>query len=137
MGAVEIVDAPAVNVTGPSRELNRFSEGGVVTVGTNVVPGGGDDRNLTQIGLLRGSNRVGYGNSSPLPIDKYNSYFTFPNFLLGEMLYMSLDAFGRPRPPVTYVNRPFVDSSSKNDMEFWVKNHGEKDASFPYDKDGC
>ena len=135
VGAVEIVDAPAVNVTGPSRELNRFSEGGVVTVGTNVVPGGGDDRNLTQIGLLRGSNRVGYGNSSPLPIDKYNSYFTFPNFLLGEMLYMSLDAFGRPRPPVTYVNRPFVDSSSKNDMEFWVKNHGEKDASFPYDKE--
>jgi hypothetical protein len=134
-GAVEIVDAPAANVTGPSRELNRFSDGGVVT-GTNVVPGGGDDINLTQIGLLRGSNRVGLGNSSPLPIDKYNSYFTFPNFLLGEMLFMSLDpTTGRPRPPVTYVNRPFIGSNSKNDMEFWVKNYGEQDASFPYDKE--
>lgn len=135
--AVEVVDAaPGANVTGPSREPNRFSDGGVVVTGTNVVPGGGDDRNLTQIGLLRGSNRVGLGNSTPLPIDKYNSYFTFPNFLLGEMLYTSLDpTTGRPRTPVIFVNRPFIGSNSKNDMEFWVKNYGEQDASFPYDKE--
>lgn len=137
MGAVEIVNAPAPGaiVTGPSRAVNRFSNGGELTAGTNVFPGGKDYRNLTQIGMLRGSNSFRLGNSSPLPIDKYNSYFTFPNFLLGNMLYMSLDAFGRPRNPATYVFRPFVDSSSQNDMEFWVKNYDTGDASFPYDQE--
>jgi len=132
---LQIVNAPAPNATGPSREVNRFSAGGIVTQNTtNVFPGGKDDANLEVIGQLRGSNSVGFGNSTPLSTEKYNSYFTFPNFLLGEMLYMSPDPNGRPRPPATYVFRPFVDSSSQNDMEFWVKNYETGDASFPYDK---
>jgi len=132
---LQIVNAPAPNATGPSREVNRFSAGGIVIPNTNVFPGGKDDANLEVIGQLRGSNKVGFGNSTPLSTEKYNSYFTFPNFLLGEMLYMSPDPNGgRPRPPATYVFRPFVDSSSQNDMEFWVKNYETADASFPYDK---
>jgi hypothetical protein len=91
---------------------------------TNVYPGGKDYMNLEKIGQRKS------GFISPkLP---YNTYFTFPNFLLGEMLYMSMDPNGKSYPPATFVFRLFT--SSRNDLEFWVKNYGTGDGSFPYDK---
>ena len=120
-------------IAGPSIRVNRFGQNGAVLPNTDVVPGGGDEINLTAIGMLRGSNMWGKGNSTPFTADIYNSYFTFPNFLLGEMLYMSTPPTGTVRSKEIYVHRLFP-NTSKDYLEFWVKHHGENDGSFPYDK---
>ena len=132
-GQVDIVNpVPGINVgTGPSTQVNRFTkDGGVITTGTNVYPGGKDYTNLAYIGQLRDTIVMGFFNKH-----NFNSYFTFPNFLLGEMLYMSINPkTGVIYTQATHVFRLFSDSSSQNELEFWVKHYGTGDGSFPYDK---
>jgi hypothetical protein len=107
---------------GPSTDKYRFNENGT-TNPSFVIPRSIDARNLEEVA----SNlpKLSYGRGVDMKVLK--TRYTFPNFLLGEMLYKSEGA-----PESTEVFRPYqiIDD---NYREFWVKIYGTG-FYFPYNK---
>jgi len=106
-------------ILGPSDSLDKFNANGVVVTGASpqVFPGGYDFNNLTQVAVNSEKKMMG-----GVDIAKLNTKFSFPNFLLGEMLYKTPGA-----KEATGVFKMFNDKSS---MEFWIKNY--PGMFFPY-----
>jgi hypothetical protein len=106
-------------VLGPSTSLHKFGNGGVVITGASpdVFPGGYDNNNLTQVSANGEKKLVG-----GVDIDKLNTKCSFPNFLLGEMLYKTPGA-----KEAVGVHKMY-----SGDIEFWIKTY--PGIFFPYDE---
>lgn len=107
-------------ILGPSDIGQKFGNGGVVVVGASpsVFPGGYDFNNLTQVYANSEKKMIGGVDSGIL-----NTKYSFPNFLLGEMLYKAPGA-----KEATGVCKMFKGEGA---MEFWIKNY--PGIYFPYD----
>jgi hypothetical protein len=106
---------------GPSINPYRFNKNGI-TDPSFVIPRSIDAFNLAEVASK--SPKTMFGK---VDIKVLKTRYTFPNFLLGEMLYQSEGV-----PESTEVFRPYppIDDNYK---EFWVKVYGTG-FYFPYDK---
>ena len=122
---------PGTINTQVSTASNRFLDGGAVD--TTVVLGDLDRANLEQISLNSSTERVPgkRWGTNPVTYKQLNTRYTFPNFLLGEMLYKTHGKGG----PDFKVYRPYKGDLSPDNLEFWAMNYEDTEGEFfPYDK---
>lgn len=122
---------------GPSFSRENFNSNGNINI-NKVCSGGIDFKNLQQLALdLRTPNRMVEGYS--YDFKKLQTRFSFPNFLLGDMLHID------PRRKLTdplQVLRPYAETGTDDEAELVLKLYSgstgtadEKSWHFPYDKD--
>ena len=127
-------DEIGVTKYGPSFSRNNFKSDG--TIDSNIViPGGIDYKNL-QVMALNARTKNRFSGYSP-DFKKLKTQFSFPNFLLGEMLHK---VTGAEVVKVTdqQVYRPYADTGTDDEAELVVKIFlvdGTSTIDFPYDKD--
>jgi hypothetical protein len=125
-------DVAGTIITEVSTAPNRFLDGGAVD--PTVVLGDKDRANLEQISLNSSTERVPGRNfgTNPVTYKDLNKRYTFPNFLLGEMLYKTR---GKGLGPDFKVYRPYKGDLSPDNLEFWAMNYEDPESEyFPYDK---
>ena len=132
MPTVYFSDTAGTIVAEVSRAPNRFLDGGALN--PTVVLGDLDRANLEQISLNSSTERVPgkhYG-TNPVTYKHLNTRYTFPNFLLGEMLYKT---HGKGLGKDFKVYRPYKGDLSPDNLEFWAMNYEDTEGEFfPYDK---
>uniref|UniRef100_A0A6C0I276 Uncharacterized protein n=1 Tax=viral metagenome TaxID=1070528 RepID=A0A6C0I276_9ZZZZ len=107
-------------VLGPSGSLNKFDVNGVLVTGASpyVYAGSYDYNNLTQVAISNKRKLTGGTD-----VKELKTKYSFPNFLLGEMLFKV-----HGTEEAKYVFKFYDD---KNSMEFWIKLY--PGTWFPYD----
>ena len=112
---------------GPSFSRDNFLSDGTINIKI-VIPKGIDYNNLEKLAL--NARTEGFGVSKRL-----KTRFSFPNFLLGDMLYQEVN--GATDSGILY--RPYATGGTDADAELMVKiykdNGGVFTINFPYDKE--
>lgn len=120
---------------GPSFSRENFNSNGGINI-NKVCPRGIDFKNLQQLAVdVRTPNR---GGGYSYDLKKLKTRFSFPNFLLGDMLY--IDPRRKPMNPLQ-VLRPYAETGNADQVELVLKLYsstgtaGEEPWHFPYDKE--
>jgi hypothetical protein len=131
-------DENGVEQYGPSFSRNNFNSDG--SINTEIVISGGIDyKNLKAMALnTRKKKKLSLSGYSYSPdFEKLKTQFSFPNFLLGEMLH-KVTGVEEVKATDQQVYRPLADRGTDDEAELVVKIFlvdGTSTIDFPYDKD--
>jgi hypothetical protein len=131
-------DENGVEQYGPSFSRNNFNSDGSINTEI-VITGGIDYKNLKAMALnTRKKKKLSLSGYSYSPdFEKLKTQFSFPNFLLGEMLH-KVTGVEEVKATDQQVYRPLADRGTDDEAELVVKIFlvdGTSTIDFPYDKD--